>query len=306
MTSGDGRPLRIATRRSALALAQAEAVAGALGELGHAWMIVPMSTRGDAGAPGPLGTGGVKGLFVDEIVRALASGDVDVAVHSAKDLPASDPDGIVVAAIPPRAPAHDVLVTRLPALPPGGCVGTSSLRRRAQLMASRPDVEVVELRGNVDSRLRRLEAGDVDGVILAAAGLSRLGLSPRHAEALDVADMVPAPAQGFLAIQTRATGDAFAAAALLDDSASRRSWEAERHLVRALGADCALPVGAFARPGGASLVLDAVVLSADGARRVDAHARGADPRTVAQAAAETLFAGGAGTLLAPFTTRRAG
>ncbi|MGH2753874.1 MAG: hydroxymethylbilane synthase [Actinomycetota bacterium] len=303
MTSGSERTLRIGTRRSALALAQAQGVARALTRKGYVCSIVPMSTRGDSGESIPLSAGGVKGLFVDEIVRALSEGAIDIAVHSAKDLPAYDPEGVVVAAIPPRGPAHDVLVTREPSLGPGARVGTSSLRRRAQFMRSRPRHEIVEIRGNIDTRLRRLAEGGFDGLLLAQAGLTRLALTPDHVEILDASEMLPAPAQGFLAIQTRAAGRGFEAASSLNDPDARRCWETERHLVRVIGADCALPVGAFARADEGALHLDAAAFAEDGSEAIHARAEGSSPGKVAEDAAAMLLARGAGALLEPYARR---
>ncbi|MGH2807621.1 MAG: hydroxymethylbilane synthase [Actinomycetota bacterium] len=302
MTSGSAG-LRIGTRRSALAMAQATSVRDTLTALGHACEIVPMSTRGDSGAPIEAGSAGLKGLFVDEIVNALIRGDIDVAVHSAKDLPAFDVEGAVVAAVPSRADAHDVLVTREPSLVSYAHVGTSSLRRRAQFRRSRPELEIVELRGNVDSRLKKLEAGDVDGLLLAAAGLSRLGLQPTNVETIEFTEMLPAPAQGFLALQTRISGSAHDTVVALDDPYAHRAWETERYLVRLLGADCALPVGAHAITQNASLSLVAAVFSLDGATRLITHRVGAAPADVARAAAEDLLAQGAGDVLAPYLTQ---
>lgn len=300
MTSGSRGVLRIGTRRSALARAQAEGVANQLTDAGYACSIIPMSTRGDAGATIPLAAGGVKGLFVDEIVNALLAGTIDIAVHSAKDLPAYDPDDVVVAAVPPRAPVNDVLVTRTGDLMPGAVVGTSSLRRRAQFLRAHPDLQIGEIRGNVDTRLRRLRDGDFDGLLLAHAGLTRLGLEPDHLEVLDTSEMLPAPAQGFLAIQTRFSGAGHEAVRVLDDSDARRAWNAERYLVRLLGADCALPVGAYARTTGTTLRLDAGVFAPDGSEAITARADGATPVEVARAAAAQLYEGGADALLAPY------
>ncbi|MFB3739895.1 MAG: hydroxymethylbilane synthase, partial [Candidatus Velamenicoccus archaeovorus] len=170
--------LRIGTRRSRLALAQADEVATALRSHGVEAELVPMQTAGDRGAAARGSPTGLKGLWVSEIVRALRAGEIDLAVHSAKDLPAEDEDGVVLAAVPERASPLDVLVTAEGELPPGARIGTSSLRRRAQILRRRPDVEVVELRGNVDTRLAKLDRGEVDGVVLAAAGLLRLGIVP--------------------------------------------------------------------------------------------------------------------------------
>ena len=198
--------LRIGTRRSRLALAQAEEVARRLSDQGVDAVLVPMVTSGDRGAPGSASPAGVKGLFVAEIVRALQEGQVDLAVHSAKDLPSEDPQGVIIGAVPERADPLDVMVSREDALPEGALVGTSSLRRRAQLARSRPDVRVRDLRGNVDTRLGKLERGEVDGLVLAAAGLARLGVVPEHATPIPLEDMVPAPGQGALALQVPPAG----------------------------------------------------------------------------------------------------
>ena len=189
----------------------------------------------------------MKGLFVVEIVRALQQGDIDLAVHSAKDLPAEDPQGVVVAAVPERAEPFDVLITREGELKSGQTVGTSSLRRQAQLRRARPEVEVRDLRGNVDTRLGKLERGEIDGLVLAAAGLARLGVSPPNAVPFPLDEMVPAPGQGALAVQARG-GDrsTLDVAQQLDHERSRVAFEAERDLVRRLGGDCSLPLGAYA------------------------------------------------------------
>ncbi len=188
--------LRIGTRRSPLALAQAREVADLLGSRGVDTELVPLLTSGDRDARVAASPFGVKGLFVEEIVRALEAGEVDLAVHSAKDLPAEDPEGVVVAAVPERADPFDVLVTRDGALGDGSVVGTSSLRRRAQLLAWRPGLAVRDIRGNVDTRLRKLSDGDVDALVLAAAGLGRLGLAPDRAERLGVDDDGSRPGSG--------------------------------------------------------------------------------------------------------------
>lgn len=308
--------LRIGTRRSRLALAQAEEVAGRLRAAGFEAELIPMLTSGDRGARAELSRAGLKGLFVAEIVRALQEGRVDLAVHSAKDLPSEDPEGVVVAAVPPRAPAFDVLVTRDGELPEGGTIGTSSLRRRALLRGSTPYREprarFAELRGNVDTRLRKLAEGEVDGLVLAAAGLLRLGLWPSGASGSEVrlevegsfaareVAIVPAPGQGCLAVQARAD-DARAreAAAALDDPASRDALEAERVVVRALGGGCALPLGAHASRGpDGRLSLAAIVATPEGDRTAAADARGDDPRAVAAEVVARLRERGAGEILA--------
>ena len=289
--------LRIGTRRSPLALAQANEVAEMLRREGHEAELVPILTAGDRGAIADGSPAGVKGLFVAEITDALLRGDVDLAVHSAKDLPVEDPEGIVVAAVPPRADPGDVLVSRDGGLAAGAVVGTSSLRRRAQLRRSRPGLLVRDLRGNVETRLGKVEAGEVDAVVLAAAGLARLGISPANAEPLPTEEMVPAPGQGALAIQARKGSEGMEAAAALDDAPSRRAFATERGLVRRVGGGCRLPLGAFAVAGPAGLRLVAVVARPDGTGLLRAEAEGTEPEDVAAAAAEELLAGGAERIL---------
>jgi hydroxymethylbilane synthase len=288
--------LRIGTRRSRLALAQAGEVAERLARAGVESEVVPMATRGDRGAPAAPSPAGVKGLFVAEIVRALQVGEVDLAVHSAKDLPAADDEGVAVAAVPPRADPSDLLVTRHPNLREGAVVGTSSLRRRAQLLALRPELRLVDIRGNVDRRLRKLEDGEVDGVVLAAAGIARLGATPQSSEVLPI---VPAPGQGCLAVQARADDEATReAAAWLDDPESRVAFEAERSVMARLGGGCALPLGALATVAGDSVRLVALVATPDGSRIVRAESEAATPEGAAAAASAELLAGGAGEILA--------
>jgi hydroxymethylbilane synthase len=295
--------LRIGTRRSRLALAQAEEVAYHLALLGVEAELVPMVTSGDGGGPG--GRGGVKGSFVAEIVRALQHGEVDLAVHSAKDLPAVDPDGVVVAAVPERRDPYDVLVTREGALAGGAVVGTSSLRRRAQLRRARPDLDLRDIRGNVDTRLSKLEAGEVDGLVLAAAGLARLGVTPSHAIPFPLDEMVPAPGQGALAVQAR-VGDASAleVATRLDHRPSHAAFEAERAVVRRLGGDCSLPLGAYAEERAGRVRLMAVVVRPDGSDLVWAQVEAGDPEEAAEEASDTLRAGGAAQILAEAGSER--
>jgi hydroxymethylbilane synthase len=290
--------LRIGTRRSPLALAQAREVAALLAARGVDTELVPMATSGDRGGSVAASPFGVKGLFVDDIVRALRERDVDLAVHSAKDLPAEDLEGVVVAAVPERADPLDVLVTRDGALGGGSVVGTSSLRRRAQLLAWRPGLAVRDIRGNVDTRLRKLADGDVDALVLAAAGLRRLGLRPDHTEALAAETMVPAPGQGALAIQTRA--DDLRTRDLVGPISHVRSlaaFDAERALVRRLGGGCALPIGALARAERDGVRLIAVVATPDGRTAVRCDVRGPAPVAAAADAARVLVDGGAGEIL---------
>lgn len=291
--------LRIATRRSALALAQAEEVAAMLSANAFRSEIVPMSTSGDEGAVASGSTSGMKGLWVDRIVEALRAGEVDLAIHSAKDLPAEDEEGVVIAAVPKRADPLDVLIGRLPKLQPGMVVGTSSLRRRAQLLAGFPGMAVTEIRGNVDTRLRKLSEGEVDGLVLAAAGLGRLGIEPPNARRLRVDEMIPAPGQGCLAVQAREDDRSTRAVlSVLDDAASRRALEAERALTKLLGGGCDVPMGAFAATKGDRIRLVAVVATADGAKLVRSAAEGTDPDGVASIAARRLGDDGADAILA--------
>ena len=221
-------------------------------------------------------------------------------MHSAKDLPAEDDEGFTIAAVPEREDPFDVLVCRDAAsLRPGASIGTSSLRRRAQLLAAFPGLEVVDLRGNVGTRLRKVEDGEVDAAVLAAAGLARLGLDPRTPKHLPLAMMVPAPGQGCLAVQTRDDDeDAMAAVAPLDHAPSHRALDAERSLMWRLGGGCALPLGALATIGDrVDLALDAVIATADGTTVLRAESEGATPEDVAAVAAKELIEQGAERIL---------
>jgi hydroxymethylbilane synthase len=284
-------------------MAQAEEVAYHLALLGVETELVPIVTSGDRGESGDAAPGGVKGLFVAELVQALQRGEVDLAVHSAKDLPSGDPRGIAVGAVPERSDPFDVLVTREDRLAEGAVVGTSSLRRRAQLLRSRPGVTVRSLRGNVDSRLAKLEAGEVDGLVLAAAGLARLGVSPSHAMPLPLDEMVPAPGQGALAVQVREDDrDTLEVIRELDHARSRLALEAERAVVATLGGDCSLPLGAYAEERDGAIRVLAVVIRPDGSDLVWAQAEAADPRRAAREVTDTLLAGGAAEILAEVST----
>jgi len=290
--------LRIGTRGSRLALAQAREVADALSVSGVETELVTITTAGDRGADPASDPAGVKGLFVTEIVRTLLDGEIDLAVHSAKDLPAGDDDGVVIAAVPERSSALDVLVTRDGDLPPGALVGTSSIRRQAQVFRWRPDVLVKDLRGNVDTRLRKLEEGEADALIIAAAGLLRLGVVPEHVAPMSLAEMVPAPGQGCLAVQARAWDDAtIQTLSALDHAPSRIALETERGLMARLGGGCALPLGAFAEPSPRGVQMLAIALSPDGSRIARTEVDGATPDEVAELAALDLSAGGADEIL---------
>ena len=293
--------LRLGTRRSRLALAQAEEVAGLLRARGHELELVPMSTAGDRGASPESSPAGVKGLFVGDITEALLRGDLDLAVHSAKDLPSEDPPGSVVAAIPKRGAANDVLVTRAGELPDAAVVGTSSLRRQAQVLRSRPGTRVVDMRGNVDTRLRRLGEGRVDALVLAAAGLARLRLDPDNVTELAVDEMVPAPGQGALAVQAPEGLPAADAAAAIDHEPSREAFEAERRLVSLLGGGCRLPLGAYSERREGPLRLLAVVIRPDGSDLLWSAVQADGPAEAAGRAAEVLLSAGAAEILKEVT-----
>ena len=286
--------MRLGTRGSALALAQARGVADALGDA----EIVTIKTSGDRGA-----AGGDKARFVREIERALLDGEVDLGVHSAKDVPTGVPDDLQVAGVPAREEPADAYVGdagSLAEVPEGARVGTASLRRRAQLLAARPDLEIAELRGNVDTRLEKLHAGEYDGIVLAAAGLKRLGRDDEIAFRFEPGEMTPAAGQGALALEAR-RGDAAAvkAAASLSDEPALLEVIAERAAVADLGATCHTPVGVNARLEGEVLRLDAFVGLPDGSEwirdRVEAPAD--DPTMPGHELANRLAAAGAREIL---------
>jgi hydroxymethylbilane synthase len=290
--------LRLGTRGSALALAQAELVARALANGGAEVEIAPIRTSGDEG--GRRAQSEDKSRFVKEIEDALLREEVDLAVHSAKDVPSELPEGLSIVGVPERADPRDALcgADSLAELPEGATLGTSSLRRRSQLLALRPDLDVRELRGNVDTRLRRLGDGDFDGVVLASAGLARLG---RGGEGAPLEELVPASGQGCLALEAR-SGDArvVEAAAALTDRTALAELTAERALVDGLDATCRTPVGGHATPAGGGLRLEAFVGLPDGSAWVRDAVEGdlGDPGALGAAVAERLLAAGAGELLA--------
>lgn len=292
--------IRLGTRASALALAQARAVAARLEAAGVRVELRPMRTEGDRLADVRLAVAGGKGLFVRDIEEALLRGELDAAVHSLKDLPAEPPAGLCLAAYPVREDPRDVLVARRPgglaALAAGAVVGTSSPRRRALLLAARPDLVVQAIRGNVDTRLRKLAGGDWDAIVLAAAGLARLGLSPDHAQPLDPAVHVPAVGQGILAVESRADDrPTRSRLAALDDAATRVCALAERAYLARLGASCTTPMAAHARLEGGTVAIVGLVASEDGRQVLRATASGAAAGAAAlgRALAETLLARGA-------------
>lgn len=263
-------PLRIGTRGSALARTQTEQVASRLREAGVVVTVEVISTLGDRRHDLPVARLGGDGVFVRELEQALLDGRIDAAVHSLKDLPTAETPGLLLAAIPERASPFDAAVgrsaPRLAELPHGATVGTSSIRRVAQLRSIRPDLDIVPLRGNVDSRLRRLDAGEFDAVILAAAGLERLGLADRITEILRPPAFWPAVSQGALAIQTRADDAASRrAVGVVDDAATRAAVAAERRMLAGLAGGCLAPIGGWARIEAEELVLGGRVFDVEAA-----------------------------------------
>jgi hydroxymethylbilane synthase len=296
--------VRLGTRGSRLALIQCEQVAAGLRAHGARAEIVVIRTSGDRLAQVALADFGGKALFVKEIEEALLAGQVDVGVHSLKDMPAALPAGLTLAAFPAREDPADVLLTRGPGgwdgLPRGARVGTSSLRRRALVLARRPDLQPEPIRGNVETRIQKLGAGACDATILAAAGLRRLGLDPPHCTPLPVDEFVPAVGQGILAVEAReADREVLELLGRLDDTRSRSEAVAERAFLDRLGADCHTPVAGHARHDGAALTLTGVVASLDGATVLRWQVSG-EPREAGRlgtAVAEELLARGAKTLL---------
>jgi len=302
--------LRIGSRGSQLALWQANHVAGLLRSRGLQVEIETIRTTGDKITEVSLAKVGTKGMFTKEIEEALADRRVDLAVHSLKDLPTDVPKGFKIAAVLKREDARDALVSprfaRLADLPQGARVGTSSLRREAQLRAMRRDLKVEPLRGNVDTRLRKLEAGEFDAIILAAAGVRRLGREDVVREFLAVEQMCPAAGQGALAVEVR-EGDQqmMQAIGFLDNAASRSTTECERALLRTLGGGCQVPIGAYAELSGEALQLRAVVASPDGSNVIRESLRGSDPDSLGLAVGEALLRQGAQKILDEVYGKRA-
>jgi len=296
--------MRIGTRGSALALAQSEHVRASLPGDAREHRLVIIKTSGDLNPNASLSRIGGKGVFTKEIEEALLRSEIDVAVHSLKDLPTEERPGLRLGALLPREDARDAFVSRegatFESLRSGSTIGTSSLRRRSQVLARRPDLRVVELRGNVPTRLARLEDGTLDAIIVAAAGLNRLKLSDRATQLLDEAMMLPAPGQGVLAIQMRvgdrATADAVFA--LNDDDAAAEAI-AERALLEGLGGGCLIPVGARARVKDGSLTLAAFVGHPDGRPSLRSSVVGAAgaPADLGRALAVTMLGQGARPIL---------
>ena len=274
--------LRIGSRGSQLALWQANHIAGLLRSEGHTAEIEIIKTTGDRLQEVTFAQVGSRGMFTKEIEEALAAGRVDLAVHSLKDLPTELPEPFALAATPPRDDPRDALVSvrygSLAALPQGARVGTSSQRRCAQLKALRPDIEAQEFRGNVDTRLRKLAEGQVEAILLAAAGLDRLDKTEWVRERLEPTDFCPAAGQGSLGIETRKDdAGTIAAVAFLDDAATRFAVTAERAALAALGGGCQVPIGAFAEIKAGKLTLLAVCAKPDGSRVLRQLQTGTDP-----------------------------
>jgi hydroxymethylbilane synthase len=294
--------IRIGSRGSQLALWQANHIAETLRKLGHEVSIEIIRTTGDRMQGIAFASVGAKGMFTKEIEDALLAETIDLAVHSLKDLPTELGAPFTLAAIPPRADARDVLVSErysgLDALPAGAVVGTSSLRRQAQLRARRPDLAYIEFRGNVDTRLTKLVHGKADAIILAAAGLERLEKTAVIRERFAPEVLCPAPGQGALAIECRA-GDKAMLAALqpLEDADTRNAVTAERRCLAALGGGCLVPIGAYCHRIGDELLLRAVVASADGRKMICAEGRHADPERLGEQLAQQLLDQGAGEIL---------
>ncbi len=296
--------LRLGTRASPLARVQAEGVRAALAARhpGLTVELVFVRTTGDR-VTGPLAAAGGKGLFVKEIEEALLDGRIDAGVHSMKDVPARLAAGLVIGAVPERADARDVLIGGdggLAGLPAGARIGTASPRRRAQLLAHRPDLVVVLLRGNVDTRLRKWRAGEVDALLLAAAGLARLGISEPAAQPLPVDEFLPAVGQGALALECRADdGATRALLAAVDQPAAASAVAAERAFLAAVGGDCNSAIAAHATLAGGRLTLRALVTDPDGRRRLEERdtAPAADAEALGRTVATRLLAAGAAALM---------
>jgi len=298
--------LRLGTRRSSLATTQSTWVADRLRALGHEVELVEVSTEGDRDRTTPLAQLGGTGVFVSALRAALTEGRVDLAVHSLKDLPTATPEGIALAAVPLREDPRDVVVARdgltLGELPVGARLGTGSPRRVAQVEALGLGLDVVGVRGNVDTRIAKVHSGEYDAVLLARAGLARIGRLEEVTEVLDPLQMLPAPGQGALAVECRAEDDLVTALATLDDRASRAAVEAERAVLATLEGGCSAPIGALAElvegEDGEELWVRAVALSTDGGLSVRMSATG-DPNDAAGVGsrlAKEMLADGAGDL----------
>ena len=296
----------IGSRGSGLALAQANEVVKALRELApHVdYRVVPIKTKGDTRPESREGTFEGKGVFTKEIDESLLKDEVQVAIHSMKDVTTELPVGLMIAAVPHRADHRDALISRskekLDRLPGGASIGTSSPRRRTQLLAARSDLQVLDMHGNIDTRLRKLDSGNYDAIVLAAAGLTRLGLDKRITEFLSTKTMLPAIGQGAIAIETGEDDpETQELVSRLDDKSTHRAVEAERAFAKKLGANCRTPIAAYARVEDGRLAIDGMVSSADGRMLLRSQLVSAnpEPEKVGEELAETLLGKGAQLIL---------
>ena len=307
MTDSSIRPIVVGTRGSALALWQAEYVVRRLRARhpDRRFEIKPIRTRGDVVREAALADIGARGVFVKEIQSALLSGEVDLGVHSLKDLPSEPAPGVALAAVSPREDPRDVLVSHhgctLAELPGGARLGTSSPRRSAQLRAFRPDLVVESIRGNVDTRVRKARGPELDGVVLAAAGLRRLGLADQISEYIAPSVLLPAPGQGIIGVEARADdAECLALAASIDDAATHLAARAERAFVRALGGGCTTPLAAYAQMRADTIHIQGALASPDGRclLREELVATAADPELAGIELARRLLADGGDVILA--------
>lgn len=297
--------LIFATRPSALARWQTQWVVHALQEI-HPNLVCEektITTQGDKILDKPLPEIGGKGLFTQELENELLSGAVHCAVHSLKDLPVEDPAGLTVGCIPARGEVRDALISktghRLSTLPKGASVGTSSLRRSAQLLSLRPDLRTESLRGNVDTRVRKALDGQYDAIILAGAGLTRLALDHHVTEWLSLDTILPAPGQGALAVQCRADDPTtLSLLAALEDESARKAVTAERAFLSGLGGGCSVPVAAYARVGDGTIALTGLVISEDGKKAIKVNRAGTDAQLLGNELARRAIAQGASEILA--------
>lgn len=296
--------LILGTRGSQLALWQAHWIKTRLEESGHQIEIKVIKTSGDKLSTASLAQSGMKGLFVKEIEEALLEGSVDLAVHSLKDLPLDQPEGLSIAAVPSREDARDALISRggrnFMNLPPSSRIGTSSLRRRSQLLSLRADIDVVPVRGNVDTRLRKLRAGEYDALVMAAAGVHRLGFEGQITEYFSPSQICPAAGQGALAVEIRAGNDEVArTVGPLNDENTHQAVRAERAALGRLGGGCQTPIAAYATIEGECIAIVGVVADPNGARIIRSSARGEknNPEAIGIQLAEDLLHQGAKTIL---------
>lgn len=296
--------LIFATRPSALARWQTQYIAKKLGQSWEGLVCEErvITTKGDKVLDKPLPEIGGKGLFTYELEQALLSGDVHAAVHSLKDLPTDHPAGLTIGAIPERGDVHDVLISpagfTLEQLPPGAVVGTSSTRRKAQLLAYRPDLQIQPIRGNVDTRIRKAQEGQYEAIILAEAGVTRLGLEHMITQRLPLEIMLSAPGQGALAVQCR-DDDTNTLQILngIEHTDTRKSVEAERAFLETLGGGCSLPVGAFAAVVGSKIHLQAIVVSTDGTKNIRLVGKNSNPHELGNNLAQESINQGAWRLI---------